>query len=214
MARLRSDAARLGLPTVDEYAIRSAFEDLAKAAFDDGEGATRLQHSRSPAGRSHLVGLPRELGDEPACWRAIRAPSLHEGPQPWSGVKTTNTLVYALAKDAARGSGAQEALFADAEGRLIEGARSNLFIVLASGEWVTPDLRRGGVRGLARDVVLEHTGEFAVRDVPFHALASAREVVAINALRGGRPVVELDGSPIGAAAGPALDRLNQLLALR
>lgn len=214
VARLADDARRLELPAIDEHTVRAVFAELAAAAFGSGDGAIRLQHSRDSAGQAHWLGVPRLLGDEPETWRAIRAPHAHEGPQPWSGIKTTNTLGYALARDAARRVGAQDALFADAAGRLIEGTRTNLFVVLEDGRWATPDLSRGGVAGLARDVVLEHTDAFAVRDIDFGALSTAREVVAVNSLRGGRAVVELDGQPIGAADGPALEQLNALLELR
>jgi len=214
LARLVADARRLGLPAVDEHTVRAAFGELARAAFGEGDGAIRLQHSCDAAGRAHWLGVPRRLGDEPDTWRTIRAPFAHEGPRPWSGVKTTDTLAYTLAREAARGHGAQDALFADTAGRLIEGTRTNLFVVLEDGRWATPDLCRGGVAGLAREVVLEATDAFAVRDIGFDALLRAREVVAVNALRGGRPIVELDGKPIGAAHGPALEQVNELLGLR
>jgi branched-subunit amino acid aminotransferase/4-amino-4-deoxychorismate lyase len=214
VARLSVDARRLGLPAVDERVVRTAFAELAAAAFGPGDGAIRLQHSRDASGHSRWLGIARGLGDEPESWRAIRAPLCHEGTRPWSGAKTTHTLAYAIARDAATARGAQEALFADHAGRLIEGARCNLFAVLEDGSWATPDLARGGVAGLARDVVLEGTARFAVRDIAFHALPRAREIVAVNSLRGGRAVIELDGTPIGSASGPALDLVNELLALR
>ena len=196
---------------MDEGVVRAAFAALAPAAFGDGDGAIRLQHSRDASGGSHWLGVPRSLGDEPASWSVVRAPFAHEGPRPWSGIKTTNTLGYALASDAAAAAGAQDALFADAAGRLIEGGRCNLLLVLADGRWVTPDLTRGGVSGLAREVVLERGAEFAVRDVGFDALRTAREVIAVNALRCGRAITSLDGVPIGSAEGPALSRVRALL---
>ena len=213
VARLAADARRLGLPGVDEQMACSAFAELAPAAFGTGDGAIRLQHSRDAAGRSRLLGVPRLLGDEPEAWRSIRAPLAHEGARPWSGIKTTNTLAYTVALEAARARGAQDALFADDAGRLIEGSRCNLFVVLEDGTWATPDLARGGVAGLARETVLEASDQFAVRDIAFHALLRAREVVAVNSLRGGRAVIELDGAPIGTPTGPALERVNQLLDL-
>lgn len=209
--RLRVDARRLGMPRVDELAVRAAFAELAPAAFGTGDGAIRLQHTRDSGGHPHWLGVPRGLGRHLPTWRAVRAPFVHEGPRPWSGIKTTNTLLYALAQSAATARDAQDALFADSAGRLIEGTRSNLFVVLASGECVTPDLRRGGVAGLARELLLERSSDFAVRDVSFHALASAREIIAVNSLRGARPIVELDGAAVGAAAGPAAARLDALL---
>jgi len=213
LSRLIDDARRLGLPTVDEFTVRAGFSELGRAAFGASDGVIRLQHSRAADGRSSWLGIPRRLGDEPSGWMAIRAPVVHEGPRPWSGVKRSGALEYPLARDAARQRGADEALFADEAGRLIEGARSNLFLVLANGAWSTPDLQRGGVTGIARARVLEATDRFSVCDVPFAALTTAREVVAVNAVRGARPIVRLDGAPVGSPRGPALAMLEELLGL-
>ncbi|MEE3330054.1 MAG: aminotransferase class IV [Myxococcota bacterium] len=214
IARLRADALRLQLPAIDERDIRAAFRHLAPAAFGLGDGAIRLQHSVDSTGRAHLIGIPRSLGDEPDTWSAIRAPLVHEGPQPWSGAKISSQLLYTIARDATKRAGVREALFADAEGRLIEGAGSNVFVARASGEWATPDLVRGGVAGLARAVVLDACvaaggpHPISVCDIGYHELANASEVVAMNALRGARSVVALDGRPVGSADGPLRKQLS------
>lgn len=219
VARLKADAPRLDLPPVNDADARSALTQLAAAAFGDGDGAIRLQHSVDGSGVAHLVGLPRNLGEEPDAWSTVLAPLAHEGPRPWSGVKISSQLLYAIGRDAAQAAGVQDALFADSAGRLIEGGRSNVFISRASGEWVTPDLARGGVTGLARDVILEACAAaqgappIAVRDIGFHELASAIEIVAVNSLRGARSVVRLDGTSVGAANGPLRTQLSEWLAI-
>lgn len=219
VARLSTDAPRLGLPPVDGANVRAAFAQLAAAAFGTGDGAIRLQHSVDGTRAAHLVGLPRSLGDEPDAWSTIRAPLTHEGPRPWSGVKVSSQLLYAMGRDSAKTAGVEDALFADGAGRLIEGGRSNVFVARACGEWVTPDLARGGVTGLARDVILEACraasgpSPISVRDIGFHELASAREIVAVNSLRGARSVVRLDGARVGVANGPLQKQLAEWLAI-
>jgi branched-chain amino acid aminotransferase len=213
--RLRSDAPRLGLPEVSASLVRTAFRELAPAAFGSGDGAIRLQHSVDGSGCAHLVGIPRSLGEEPDAWSTVRAPLTHEGARPWSGIKISSQLLYAMGRDAAKRAGAQDALYADSAGRLIEGGRCNLFVARASGEWVTPDLARGGVSGLGREVVLEAaraaagsgTATIAIRDIGFHELASAAEIVAVNSLRGARAVVRLDGNDVGCENGPMHQQL-------
>ncbi|MEE9608979.1 MAG: aminotransferase class IV [Myxococcota bacterium] len=211
--RLGRDAAALGLGEVDERAATRALEALGAAAFANRDGVVRLQASRDGDGRLHLVGVPREIGDEPAAWAAIVADFPHAGPGPYAGRKVTNHLLFALAADAARDAGVQEALLFDGEGRLVEGARSNLFVVSSSGRLSTPPLERGGVAGIAREVVLERVGEAESRDISRAELRSARELVAVNAVRGARPVTRLDGEPVGTAQpGPWAARLAQALA--
>jgi branched-subunit amino acid aminotransferase/4-amino-4-deoxychorismate lyase len=212
VARLKRDSQRMGFGRVDEFTVCAAFADLAKTAFGSGSGAIRLQHSRDASGATHWVGLPRSLGEPPATWRAVRARFPHEGPQPWSGVKMSGSLLYAWAHDAARSAAVEDALLVDAVGRLIEGARSNLVVLLESGELVTPDLARGGVAGMAREVLLDHVPELRVRDVAFETLAGARGLLAINSLRGARPIVELDSRPVAAPPAELVTRLNEVLA--
>jgi branched-subunit amino acid aminotransferase/4-amino-4-deoxychorismate lyase len=213
--RLRRDAGALGIEPPAETDCLQAFCQLAQAAFGDGEGAVRLQLSRDGAGRTHLVGVPRSLGPDPQQWRAIVAPLPHPGALPWGGAKVTSQLHAALARDAARAAGADEALLLDARGRMVEGARSNLVVVTAAGTLVTPPLARGGVAGIAREIVLEELPELREEDVGGEDLPQARELVALNALRGARPVTTLDARPVGhGRPGPLAARLQTILAAR
>lgn len=197
VARLCGDARALALGAVDPDAARAALEELGRAAFGDGEGVVRLQASRDGDGRLHLVGVPRALGREPDAWRAIVAPFPHEGPTPVAGAKVSNRLLHALAREAARAAGADEALLLDAAGRLVEGSRSNVCVAGADGTLVTPRRERGAVAGVALGVVAERVPELRVRDVDEPELRRATEIVALNAVRGARPVVTLDGRAVG-----------------
>ena len=57
----------------------------------------------------------------------------------------------------------------------------------------------------------ERIAELRERDLRAHDLGDASEVLAINAVRGARPIVELDGRALGHADGPGLARLNEVL---
>ena len=94
----------------------------------------------------------------------------------------------------------------------MEAARSNLVLVDAHGELVTPPADRGLVAGIAREVVSERVPELKERDVRSDDVLAAREILAINSVRGARPIVELDGGPVGRADGPGLARLQGALA--
>jgi branched-subunit amino acid aminotransferase/4-amino-4-deoxychorismate lyase len=66
---------------------------------------------------------------------------------------------------------------------------------------------------VARDVARAAVPALAERDVPRAALARAREIVALNAVRGAVPVVRLDGAPVGTGApGPFAAQLRAVLA--
>jgi branched-subunit amino acid aminotransferase/4-amino-4-deoxychorismate lyase len=171
----------------------------------------RVQASRDGAGALHVCAVPRELGPEPTTWQACVAPFPHEGRMPWSGAKVTNHLLFALAADHARVARAEEALLFDRDGYLVEGSRSNLVVVGEDGVPVAPDPTRGGVAGVGLEVLREREREIRVRHVSQSELARARELIAVNAIRGPRPVVALDGRAVGTGEpGPWARRLAQL----
>jgi branched-subunit amino acid aminotransferase/4-amino-4-deoxychorismate lyase len=211
--RLAHGAAELGLGEIEPGVVHRALAELAKAAFEDGDGIVRLEASRDGDGNLHLVGVPRELGPARPAWSAVLAPFPHSGPGPRAGIKVTSRLRLALAAETAREAGVDEALLLDTSGWLVEGARSTIVVVSASGEARTPPLTRGPVAGVARGVVLERVPGLAERDVGRAELALAREIVALNAVRGAVPVVRLDEHPVGdGRPGPWAARLAEALA--
>ncbi len=210
--RLERDARALGLAPVDRGRVRRALDELARAAFPRGAGVVRIQVSRDASGAQHLVGVPRALGASSPEWSAITAPLPHEGPLVAGGPKLSQRLLHALAADAAREADVDEALMLDRAGRLVEGARSNLLVVDARGRLVSPPLERGAVAGVAREVLSEGLGGLPERDVSRRALAAAREIIAINAVRGARAITRLDGKPVGEGRpGPWQARLDAIL---
>ncbi len=208
-ARLVRDARRLGLGEVDPKRVVQALEETGRACFgNETDGIVRVQASRDGPGRLHLTALPRSTGAEPATWTACISPLIHEGPMPWSGVKVSNHLLFALASEQAREAEADEALLLDREGYLVEGSRSNVVVAFADGETATPDLSRGGVAGLGLEVLRDRGAEIRVRHVSGSELAGAIELIAVSAIRGPRPIVALDRRPVGdGRPGPVARRL-------
>ena len=207
--RVARDARRLGLGEVDPKRVLRALEESGRACFGKrGEGIVRVQASQDAAGRLHLTALPRDPGRENPHWTACTCSLTHEGPMPWSGAKVSNLLLSALASDEARTAGVDEALLLDREGYLVEGSRSNLVVVTRSGETTTPDPSRGGVAGVGLEILRERGEEIQPRHVSGHDLEQASELIAVNAIRGPRPVVALDGRPVGdGRPGPVATRL-------
>jgi branched-subunit amino acid aminotransferase/4-amino-4-deoxychorismate lyase len=211
--RLVRDAERLGLGAVDPGAAAEILRELGRAAFGNGPGVVRLQASCGADGSLRLLGLPRAIGPEPEAWSAGVSAVLHDGPAPWQGAKVAGHPRIAGAREAARAAGFEEALLFDAAGRLVEGSRTSLWVVLEDGRAVVPPLARGGVWSVARELASAGLGGLTEEDVERGGLARAREIVALNAVRGAVPVVRLDGRPVAAGApGPLARRLREVLA--
>jgi branched-subunit amino acid aminotransferase/4-amino-4-deoxychorismate lyase len=158
--------------------------------------------------------VPRALGPERDAWSGVvvRLPGV-AGPALAGGAKLSGHPAQALARDAARRAGADEALLLDAAGRLVEGARTSAIVVDAAGRAATPPLELGGVAGIAREVLLERIPELEQRIVLEPQLRTAREIVVANAVRGARALVRLDAAEVGdARPGPWARRLDAALA--
>ncbi len=113
-----------------------------------------------------------------------------------AGVKHLNRLENVMA--AAEWDDAQfaEGLLLDVAGNVVEGTRSNLFLV-RDGALLTPDLSLCGVSGVERDRVMEwaaaHQIACAVGRYSLAELLAADEVFLVNSVIGLWPVSELQG---------------------
>ena len=135
-----------------------------------------------------------------------------------SSVKSTNYLVHVLARIEAEEAGADDALFLDDAGHVVEATQANVFAVLGD-TLATPPLEVGclpgqtrrEVLGLARQVGLEpREVAMTVRD-----LQGAREVMLTASVLEVAPVVAIDGDPIAdGRPGPLAKRLHELYRLR
>jgi branched-subunit amino acid aminotransferase/4-amino-4-deoxychorismate lyase len=211
LQRLEHGARALRIGPVENASIERALADLA-AVFIDGEGVVRIQISSDGEGAVHIVGIPRDLGEDRPEWHAITAPVRHAGEVLPGGLKLTNRLALSLAAEFAREAGVDEALLFDGAERLIEGSRCNLVVVTRSGDAVTPPIELGAVHGIALQLATERAPELRERVISREDLASARELIALNSVRGARAVTRLDGRPVGdGTSGSFSAHLRQLL---
>ena len=210
--RLVRDALLLDLGRLDFDSCLHALEELAAPTRDGSTAIIRLAVERH-GGALRLVPSQRAWGDDPPTWRAAIAKHAHPGASMSSQAKSTARALYEKALAAAQAAGAQDALLFDRAGFLVEGARTNVVVVRADGALVTPPLARGCVAGIAREVLFDVVPELREDDVAVGELAIARELIAINAVRGARAITHLDDAAIaGAKPGPWCERLA--LALR
>ena len=117
--------------------------------------------------------------------------------------KTLSYLDHLIAKQLAAEAGADEALRCAPDGSIVEGATSNIF-VLIQGTVVTPPVA-GILPGITRGHVLACCGELGlscqVRGIARGELAAADEIFITSAVRGIVAVTRLDGRSHGNGVG-------------
>jgi branched-chain amino acid aminotransferase len=217
--RLYTSASWLQLKTIDRAALAQAVLRTIASA-QTGGGATdlriRVVLTRGPGaigtrlaelgiGRAIVIveplpAQPTELALALVDWPLARHTS--------AGHKTLAYLDHVIARELAAAAGADEAVRLDAAGAVVEGATSNLFVVIA-GRVTTPPVETGALPGITRGRVLACCAELglpaATERVSVEALRGADEVFVTSALRGVVGATRLDGET--RALGPVTQRL-------
>jgi len=183
LARLGRSALHLGF-RFDELEVREALQDAVDQLLAEGPRRLRLALERS--GRFELQAAPLPaLADAPVA--LLVAPQPLPSARPLASHKTTLRTEYDAGVRAAEAAGAFDSLFFSADGRLVEGGRSNVFLKL-DGRWFTPPLADGALPGIARARLLEDaTMAASERSLGRDDLARAEAIVVCNALRGALP---------------------------
>jgi 4-amino-4-deoxychorismate lyase len=211
--RLAGSAERIELPEVN----RDEFEKLAEqalAAAGAPDAVLRLYWTPTPVALAVVSEFAedyealRERGQRLISLRGVRA------DEPWllPGVKSTSYAVNMAAEAEAQRRGADDAVFVDGVGAVLEGPTTNVWW-RRGGTLFTPTLDLGILAGVTRAVLLELSREagYAVEQgyFPLAELAAADEAFTSSSVREVMPVTELDGNPI--ARGPAADELQAAL---
>ena len=205
MARLGRGCARLGLPAPDAALLRREAERLCAQR---AEGVLKIMVTRGTGGRGYR--LPDEV-------RPTRVLSLHPRPgypadvadrgvrlrvcetrlaiQPrLAGLKHMNRLEQILARAEWREPEIAEGLMLDADGAVVEGTMTNLFVASGAG-LRTPDLSYCGVEGIMRAVVLDLADELEIpcskERLALGDVLAADEVFLTNSVIGIWPVTRL-----------------------
>ncbi len=202
--KLRHDCTALGITCPDASLLSAELNDLlkhhpngvVKLIVTRGEGIRGYAHAAHaiPAHIWDVTPLP----DYPVDWAThgirVQLCQLRLSQQPrLAGIKHLNRLENVLA--AAELHDVAEGLLMDADGNVIEGTRSNLFLV-SHGELITPDLSRSGVAGVQRDRVMawavQHNMPIQIRDVRLDEVMQADELFVVNSIMGLWPIRELE----------------------
>jgi 4-amino-4-deoxychorismate lyase len=213
LERLAGSSERIGLPPVDTAELeRLAGDALAAAAAPDA--VLRLVWTPTPAALALVSEIAdgydelRQRGQKLIALRGIRA------DEPWllPGVKSTSYAVNMAAEAEAQRRGADDAVFVDAAGIVLEGPTTNVW--WRRGRTLhTPSLDLGILAGVTRATVIELAGAagYAVEEGSYERaeLAAAEEAFTSSSVREVMPVTELDGAPI--PRGSAADELQAAL---
>jgi len=132
------------------------------------------------------------------------------------GIKSSNLLNNILAVREARARGAEEPVLLSLDGRLAEGASTNVFLV-RDGALCTPSLETGILPGITREVVCELAPELGIpcreEDLQLPDLLGADEAFLTSTTRDVVPVRQVDGSVIGTGRpGPLTRRVMEAFA--
>ena len=215
LERLVLSAAELGFPVAPApAALETALAEVVAANRIGGEAVARVTMTRGvPGGRPTRAGVWVEAEPlEARLWSGTRGQAARAviSRRPFvSGLlgrhKTLSRLAYQLCREEARAAGADEALLVDPDGRVLEGAASNVFLV-AAGRLVTPAVTLPILPGIARAVVLEGARALGIpveeRDVDASELERAEELFLTNSVQEVVPVARLEDRDLpGRATG-------------
>ena len=207
-ARLTHSAAELGLPVGQNEKAAKLRARLLLLTNGVQEGVLKLTVMSGPDGGPIELLQTRPLPYSDADYaRGFRLKSFRcEGPA--GGIlgrhKTLNYFAHLRAKRAARAEGFDEALWMHTDGRLLEGATTNVFVVHDSVV-CTPPLAEGILPGIARKLITAiPSAEKLVREVPISAefLLESEEVFITNSILGVMPVAAIDGHTFDLTANP------------
>jgi len=214
--RLTLGCKRLGIPLPDGTLLyqeamqlcHAVSRGVLKIVVTRGGGGRGYRPPAQPAPNRLLQSLP--WPDYPASYRqrGIRARlcATPVGQSPaLAGLKSLNRLEQVLARAEWSDPEIAEGLMLDPAGHPVEGTMSNLFVVI-DGCLRTPDLSRGGVAGIMRQLIIEMAATLAIEcrvdTLTLEDLWSADGLFFCNSLIGLWPVRELAGQAMDPEAIP------------
>lgn len=205
MQRLTRGAARLGIPAPDQDLLHAEVHEACHGAV---KAVLKIILTRGVSGRGYApvagAAPTRVIGLLP--WPDYPARHKSEGVvvqfcrtlitrhNVLAGLKHLNRLEQVLARMELKQESA-EGLMRDESGCIIEGTMTNLFIASSAG-LVTPDVSRGGIEGVMRNLVLERAAALSipcrVAVLKPEDVLNAKEIFLTNSLIGIWPVRRLE----------------------
>jgi branched-subunit amino acid aminotransferase/4-amino-4-deoxychorismate lyase len=205
--RLHASAEAVDLAAPD----RKHFLDILRRAHDEtSDQVLRVallkqggRWSDKPAATRSEV-LVRPCGSAPDNLLLMPVPDPLPNADNARQYKTGSRLFYELWAARARVADAQDALFFDEEGGILETSTGNIFLDM-DGRWLTPPRARGVLPGIAREWVLE-SGLAEEANLYREDLKHARGVFVTNAVHGIQRVAAIGDIAYSAQSTLRLDQ--------
>lgn len=196
--KLAHDCAALAIPCPPEEALAG---ELAQAADASRDEIAKIIVTRGSGARGYAPPQP------PSPTRIVMTAPVPDYPEEFSragvevrfcrtrlafqprlaGVKHLNRLENVLARAEWSDPAVPEGLMLDADGHIVGGTMTNLFLV-EGGRLLTPELARCGVAGVTRERVMEAAARQSVtchQDlIPQARLLDAQEALLVNSVVG------------------------------
>ncbi len=166
-------------------------DELAHAAQRCGSTESRIRLEMNQSGVWKITMSP--LDQVPWDGRLLLADETISSKNIFCHHKTTNRDIYDRHLELARASGFDEVMFLNEDAAITECAISNVFLQVA-GQWLTPALGCGVLPGIYRTTLLDSLGPVAECVIRLEHLLAADTIIACNALRGARPVNQIETS--------------------
>ena len=194
--RVGRSAADWGRCAPDRKTMSAAVLDVASGLPDPGWIKLLLD----AAGRWFVFGGAEDVARRGQAVHAVLLPWVRSRRDPLVGHKTTSYAASRRGLAYARGRGADEGLWRNERNGLTEGCIANLFLI-RHRRLYTAALREGVLPGTLRARVLDCCAEVGLRPhvgrVPLKRLRHCDEMFLSSSLAGLRPVLSVDGKPIG-----------------
>jgi para-aminobenzoate synthetase/4-amino-4-deoxychorismate lyase len=180
LARLSASAHFFGIP-LDVERVRS--EVLATASQCEGSGSIwRLRLTVNAEGEPSVTRrMIEDLPEAPR--RVIISPSRIDAHDVFRRHKTSRRELYDQEYESAMEQGWFEVLYANGEGLLAEGSRTNVFVESA-GRLLTPPVADGALPGVYRSAVLESNPRAREARIAAVDLAAFDRILVCNAVIG------------------------------
>ncbi len=216
--KLPSPVAAAALPFIIREVIRRNRVTTGLVYIQVTRGTARRDHPFPiPAPRPSLIvtAAPKPAPPSDIALWAAAAITLPDERWARCDIKSINLLPNVLARQAARQAGAYEAILYDTAGEVTEGAASTVWAVTEDSILRTRALDRHILPGCTRAALIEtlqaHGIGFAESPIPVSSLRRAKEVFLTGATSFVKPVVTLDGKPVGTGTpGPVATALFSL----